>query len=317
MFALYMGAVPDEHVNATVGMLVASVHDRDASKPADLSMPMTNSHLMNDAPVKEIPVINTPGAPAGPPAWGAGAHLDCGIFGTTYLFDVLHKYNQDAAGLAVLNNTAYPSFGYMLKNGATTLWEGWDGDAHTISFEGTSRNHIMFGGGVNRFIAAAVGGLSIDSDIEINNDTDTDTDMPKFGWKRLSVKPAPAAIRALKHGGFSRNTLTGTAASSWQLQQSGLELNVTVPAHAAAHVQVPLLDFKGSFTMEIASDTTQKTVCMAQCDSGASATAVAVAGEQAHVCADIISGVRCIRRLDGESAFAIEVAAGSHTFRAA
>ena len=71
----------------------------------------------------------------------------------------------------------------MVADGATTLWEAWDGDAHHIGETplwsddrsyglhrpshlarlagsgGTSRNHIMFGGGVNRFLAKAVGGV--------------------------------------------------------------------------------------------------------------------------------------------------------------
>ena len=71
--------------------------------------------------------------------------MDVGIFGTTWFFDVLRAHELDSVALGVLNETTYPSFGYMISQGATTLWEAWDGTAHTIGGGGTSRNHIMFG----------------------------------------------------------------------------------------------------------------------------------------------------------------------------
>ena len=55
-----------------------------------------------------------------------------------------HRHNQDAVALDLLNQTSWPSLGYMIANGATTLWEAWDGDAHHIGKLGTSRNHIMY-----------------------------------------------------------------------------------------------------------------------------------------------------------------------------
>ena len=58
-----------------------------------------------------------------PPPFGKGVHVDLGIFGTTYLWDVLHKHGADSVGIDLLTETSYPSFGLMIEQGATTLWE--------------------------------------------------------------------------------------------------------------------------------------------------------------------------------------------------
>lgn len=208
----------------TVAMLVTSIYNRTATHPS-----------ATDSKPKDWDATGTANVKGNPIPWGPGAHLDCGIFGTTFAFETMHHYGHDAAAWDVISQTTYPSFGYMTEQGATTLWEGWDGTAHTISFEGTSRNHIMFGGGVNRFIAAALG-LTMAS-------LPGATSVADMGWRRLVVHPTPAAVRALGQGKVSRRTPQGTASVSWRRHQRPvhLELNVTVPSHAVADVRVPLL----------------------------------------------------------------------------
>lgn len=119
IFALHLGAVPPEHVNQTLAMLVTSIYDRRATRPITHRLP-------------------------GSPAPWTGAHLDCGIFGTTFAFDALHAFGEDKTAWDIINNTGYPSFGYMVSQSATTLWESWEGTAHEVH-GGSSRNHIMFG----------------------------------------------------------------------------------------------------------------------------------------------------------------------------
>ncbi len=61
-----------------------------------------------------------------------GPHMDVGIFGTTYFFDVMTAINQDALALEVLQQTTVPSFGHMVDSTATTLWEDWLGDEYHV-----------------------------------------------------------------------------------------------------------------------------------------------------------------------------------------
>jgi hypothetical protein len=150
----------------------------------------------------------------------------------------------------------------MFDNNATTLWETWEGNVHAIGQHGTSRNHIMFGGGVNRFIAAAMGGLSVDTRPLALAPTGTvhgtGSRVDGYGWRRMMVRPSPHAIRRqrpdagygstpslkLREGNAHRRTPFGEAAVAWRRKSGSgavLELEVTVPPFSVADVHVPLL----------------------------------------------------------------------------
>ena len=171
-------------------------------------------------------------------SFGDPPHLDVGMFGTTYAFDVLRAYDLDDVGLDILNQSAYPSLGRMVAAGATSLWEAWEGGSHSGGY--FSRNHIMFGGGVNRFLAAAVGGMAPLTD----------------GWARIHVKLAPWAVRHVRAASAQRQGSLGMVRVAWRGGEGGgqaaglqgsplppaeLELNVTLPRGAAAVIDIPLL----------------------------------------------------------------------------
>jgi alpha-L-rhamnosidase len=50
-------------------------------------------------------------------------HLDTGIIGTKHLFDVLMNYGYGEIAYSIATQKTYPSWGYMIDRGATTLWE--------------------------------------------------------------------------------------------------------------------------------------------------------------------------------------------------
>ena len=129
MFALFLNIPPTDDIkSATIQSLVKSIH----------------THIPPSSKSK---------------AWEPGPHLDMGIFGTTWIFDVLTNNNLTDLAMEILNQTSYPSFGHFIKEDATTLWETWAGSKHVIGQGGTSRNHIMYGGNVNLFILYNVVGL--------------------------------------------------------------------------------------------------------------------------------------------------------------
>jgi alpha-L-rhamnosidase len=170
-----------------------------------------------------------------------GPHLQMGIFGTTYVFDVLHAFGRDDVALKALTQTTYPSFGYMISQDATTLWEAWDGTKTVIGQQGTSRNHIMFGGGVNRFLVASVTGLSAQTypGVLLENPLSN-------VWKQLIVHPAPFAIRSFNSASASRRTASGMAKISWERTYDDIHgklfvLNINVPHQTTADLQIPLL----------------------------------------------------------------------------
>lgn len=58
-----------------------------------------------------------------PPAFGDGPHMNVGIFGTTWIFDVLAAYDQDAIAIQLLQQTTFPSLGTGHPTlGFCTLW---------------------------------------------------------------------------------------------------------------------------------------------------------------------------------------------------
>lgn len=69
-------------------------------------------------------------------------HIDCGIVGLRYLFDVLLNNGLDEACYKIMTQKTYPGFGYMIECGATTLWERWE---YLAGIGMNSHNHIMYG----------------------------------------------------------------------------------------------------------------------------------------------------------------------------
>lgn len=288
VFALHIGAVPDGLVSQTVDALVASLHNwrnrtgTTAQAEANGASPL--------------------------PRWGTGAHMDCGLYGTGYIFDVLHAHGQDAVALEVLTETSYPSLGYMLTQGATTLWEAWDGTQHAIGKQGTSRNHIMFGGGAARYILSAVGGVGPAS-------TAAGSAMgggKAAGWHNLLLGPAPAAVRLLSHGGAERLTPGGPATVAWRISGGNrLGLNTTVPRLVSATVRVPLLD--GLTTVNHRHHLHGGPSCVFECRG-----TVISGGDD---CADYDAGPflrapTCGLTETGERVFYAEPRAGVHSFEA-
>ena len=98
-----------------------------------------------------------------------------GIVGARYLFDVLSKFGNSELALKLVADPAFPSYGYLIKRGATTLWEAFydykenedrmerkDGQSHIVSF-----NHHFYGS-VSAWFFKRLAGLNIISVKEIS-----------------------------------------------------------------------------------------------------------------------------------------------------
>ncbi|MBU1187109.1 MAG: family 78 glycoside hydrolase catalytic domain, partial [Acidobacteria bacterium] len=83
-------------------------------------------------------------------------HLTTGIIGTKYLMDVLHAFGRNTLAYELASQTTYPSWGYMIVSGATTLWELWQ---NKTGPEMNSHNHPMFGS-VGAWFYRALAGIN-------------------------------------------------------------------------------------------------------------------------------------------------------------
>jgi alpha-L-rhamnosidase len=137
-------------------------------------------------------------------------HLDTGILGAKYLLTALSDNGEAGLASRIANQRTQPSWGWWIDEGATTLWEQWNGD--------DSRNHIMYGDILGWFYKTLAG---------INPDPQTP------GFKHFIIKPFRAGQSAMA----TYRSVYGTIASEWHiLKNNRLCLNVTVPPNTTATV---------------------------------------------------------------------------------
>ncbi|HUV04468.1 MAG TPA: family 78 glycoside hydrolase catalytic domain [Armatimonadota bacterium] len=148
-------------------------------------------------------------------------HLSTGFVGTRLLMDVLCDEGHPDVAYTIVTQRDYPGWGYMIENGATTIWERWDLRA---GLGMNSHNHPDLGS-VSGWFYRMVAGI-----------------MPRDetpGYERFDIKPFAAGD--LKEAKASINTIRGPAASHWKRDESGISLNVIIPANSQASVWVPKL----------------------------------------------------------------------------
>jgi len=149
-------------------------------------------------------------------------HLNTGIIGTKYLWPVLAHAGRSDLAYSVATRTTYPGYGYWLANGATTLWEKWEGTK--------SHNHQMFGS-VSEFFYKYLAGIR--SPMDGGSTT---------GYKHIHIQPyVPDGLFTVD---ASLNTIKGNVESSWQNQPDLFRLKVVIPANSDASISIPLLDFE-------------------------------------------------------------------------
>ena len=148
-----------------------------------------------------------------------GGHLDTGIFGTQFFFEVLAENGMQDIAFEAMNKKTKPSFGWWIEQGATTTWEQWDGSG--------SRNHPMFGGAITWFYRELAG---------------MTTDPLQPGYRNIIFKPQPAGD--VTSTAYSNETSYGLASISWKNNASSFKMDIKVPVGSTANVYVPALNAK-------------------------------------------------------------------------
>ncbi len=157
-------------------------------------------------------------------------HLNTGIIGTKYLWPVLVNGGDHELAYKVATQTTFPSYGYWIENGATTLLEEWTG-VH-------SHNHEMFGSVVEYFYKYLAG---IQSPLEGNTST---------GYKHIHLQPY--IPQKLNRVNASVETVAGKIVSNWKNNDNKLIYNVEIPANTTATIVLPLF-FKNATLTESGS----------------------------------------------------------------
>lgn len=143
-------------------------------------------------------------------------HLSTGILGTKYVLHVLSENGRTDLAYAMATKRTFPSWGYWVQQGATTLWEQWNGVG--------SHNHIMFGD-ISAWFCEALAGITADPG--------------QPGFEHIIVRPNP--INGLKWVKAEHMSMYGLIRSAWEQRNGELALEVTIPANTYATVYLPSL----------------------------------------------------------------------------
>lgn len=151
-------------------------------------------------------------------------HLTTGNLCTKYLLEVLTENGYAEVAYKIATQTTYPSWGFMLANGATTLWERWEyltGDAMN------SHNHPMMGSVGSWFYKYVLGIVP-------------DFNYP--GFEQFTVKPYIMEDLTFAEGEL--DTVKGKIKVSYRKQGNQFIMDVTVPANSTALLHVPARNVK-------------------------------------------------------------------------
>ena len=138
-------------------------------------------------------------------------HFDTGMMGTPYLLEVLTKYDRTDLAYTLMNQRDFPSYGYNIDRGATSLWETWTGNE--------SHSHPMFGS-VTAWFYQGLGGIYPDE----NNP----------GFKHIKIKPN--IVQGLDFVSTAYNSIYGNIVSSWKYENETMKLLVEIPPNTTASV---------------------------------------------------------------------------------
>lgn len=144
----------------------------------------------------------------------AGDHLDTGIFGTQYFFEVLSENGLNELAYKIMDQRTQPGYGWWVEQGATTTWEQWDGS--------NSRNHPMFGGGIV-WLYRKLAGMNADPEIP--------------GYRNIIFRPQP--VDEVTYASYSNVTPYGDVSISWKKETGKFIMDISVPVGCSATVYVP------------------------------------------------------------------------------
>src|SRR5215218_7326136 len=151
-------------------------------------------------------------------------HLTTGFVGVGLLCPVLTELGYADVAHRLLTCETFPSWGYSIRHGATTIWERWDGWTEEHGFQTAmmnSFNHYSLGS-VAQWLYEYVAGIRLDP--------------TRPGYQHVVIAPTPGPLR---HAGAAYRSVRGVIESRWHHTDAGLSLSVEVPANVTATVVLP------------------------------------------------------------------------------
>ena len=149
-------------------------------------------------------------------------HIDCGVIGISWLMRYLSKAGLGDVAYQLASAKTYPGWGYMVENGATTIWELWNGNTANPSMN--SGNHVMMLGDLIPWAYECVAGIAPDSE--------------KPGFKHIVMRP-DFGISSILGAKAAYPSIYGDIVSDWKREGLHIVWHVTIPANTTATLHFP------------------------------------------------------------------------------
>ncbi len=149
------------------------------------------------------------------------SHITTGLIGQQYFNRILTKFGRADLAYTVNTQTDYPGYGYMIENGATTIWELWNGNTADPAMN--SGNHVMLLGDFLIWLYEDLAGIKPDP---LNP-----------GFKKIVMKPT--LVPGLDYVKASHRSPYGLIKSEWTKTGELFEWHITVPPNTLATVHLP------------------------------------------------------------------------------
>jgi alpha-L-rhamnosidase len=159
-------------------------------------------------------------------------HLSTGVIGVQWLMRGLSQYQRADLAYTLASDTTYPSWGYMIKHGATTIWELWNGNTANPGMN--SQNHVMLLGDLLTWMYENLAGIKSDS--------------IQTGFKKIIMRPTP--VDNLDFVNASYQSPYGIIKSEWKKMNNQFNWKVSIPANTTAILYIPASDIKEIQSLE-------------------------------------------------------------------
>ena len=164
-------------------------------------------------------------------------HISTGVIGTQWLLRTLSQFKRSDIAYTLASNDTYPSWGYMAKQGATTIWELWNGN--TANPQMNSQNHVMLLGDLLIWLTENLAGIQ--------------TDPNEVGFQKIIMKPD--FVDELQYVHASYASVQGKIISEWKKWVGSIEWHIAIPANTIATIAIPASAKEAVFESGIIAET--------------------------------------------------------------
>lgn len=137
----------------------------------------------------------------------------------------LTRFGYDEAAYGLMTSTRFPSWGYTVENGATSIWERWDGYVKGRGFQDPGMNSF------NHYAIGSVGEWMYRAILGINQAEGS------VAWKNIILRPRVGGGMTWARGSY--HSINGPIESAWKLSGSSFEMTFRIPPGCSAEVHVP------------------------------------------------------------------------------